>query len=72
MQDNAAADFGIGEFLPTAEAARVIGLAEQTLASDRVTHRLRIPFHKFGSAVRYRRSDLLNWAASCRQEVANG
>lgn len=59
------------QFLATADAARLIGLAEATLATDRVTGRLNIPFYKFGSAVRYSRGDLLDWARRHRREVAN-
>ena len=62
--------YDIDQFLPTSEAAKLIGLATQTLKSDRVTRRLGIPFAKFGSAVRYRRRDLLDWAS--RRIVANG
>ena len=67
MQDNQPLD----QFLPTADAAKLIGLAEATLATDRVTRRLGIPFHKFGAAVRYSRNDLLKWAERRRQEVTN-
>ena len=67
MQDNQHSD--IDQFVPTSEAAKLIGLAEQTLASDRVTRRLGIPYCKFGAAVRYRRRDLLDWAATRRVAV---
>jgi len=50
------------EFLPTTDAAKLLGLAEQTLASDRVSGRLGIPFSRFGRAVRYQRAALLEWA----------
>jgi len=50
------------EFLRTTDAAELLDLAEQTLASDRVSGRLGIPFSRFGRAVRYQRSALLEWA----------
>lgn len=71
MQHNKVIENTDDQFLPTVEAAKLVGLAEQTLASDRVTRRLGIPFHKFGASVRYRRRDLLDWAASCRQGTAH-
>jgi len=67
MYDNQAVD----QFLPTADAAKVLGLSEATLATDRVTGRLSIPFCKFGSAVRYSRSDLIEWAKRHRREATN-
>ncbi|HZT26459.1 MAG TPA: helix-turn-helix domain-containing protein [Pseudolabrys sp.] len=57
------------EFLPTAEAAKLLGLAAQTLASDRVNGRLGIPFNRFGRAVRYQRRALMEWAAGRRIEI---
>lgn len=69
MDDHQATN--IDQFLLTADAAKLIGLAAQTLASDRVTRRLGIPFCRFGSAVRYSRRDLLDWASS-RRVAANG
>lgn len=72
MDDNKLVDITSDQFLATADAARLIGLAQQTLASDRVSRRLGIPFHRFGAAVRYRRGDILAWAASHRQMAANG
>jgi len=67
MHDNQLPD----QFLPTADAAKIIGLSEATLATDRVTSRLGIPFHKFGAAVRYSRSDLIEWAKQHRREANN-
>jgi len=69
MQENSIGDLVLDQFLPTSDAAKLIGLAEQTLASDRVTRRLGIPFCKFGSSVRYSRRALIEWAR--RQEVAS-
>ena len=42
----------------TREAAKLLGLAKQTLDVWRVSGRVRVPFIKLGHAVRYRRSDL--------------
>jgi len=67
MHDNEMPD----QFLPTADAAKLVGLSEATLATDRVTGRLNIPFHKFGAAVRYSRSDLIEWARRHRREASD-
>jgi len=40
------------------EAADVVGLAAQTLANDRATAKLGIPYVVIGTAVRYRPADL--------------
>lgn len=41
------------------EAARLLGIAEQTLAVWITTHRYDLPWIKVGRAVRYRLSDIL-------------
>lgn len=46
------------------QAAAVLNLAVKTLANDRTTHALGIPFARFGSAIRYRPSDLLEYIES--------
>ncbi len=48
--------------------ASVLNFAPKTLANDRVTGRLGIPFHKFGGAVRYRSDEVLVWAAERRRK----
>lgn len=44
--------------LKPSQAAQVVNLAEKTLANDRVTHELGIPFVRIGTSVRYRPADL--------------
>ncbi|MGB8414979.1 helix-turn-helix domain-containing protein [Paraburkholderia sp.] len=43
------------------EAAAWLRLSPQTLANDRATHRLGIPFARLGRAVRYPKGELSNW-----------
>ena len=50
----------------------VLELATKTLANDRVTGRLGIPFYKFGGAVRYRSDEVLAWAAAKRRTSTSG
>lgn len=51
------------EILNQNEAAEVIALKPQTLASWRCKGTNDLPFVKVGRAVRYRRSDLKAWMA---------
>lgn len=46
------------------QAADVVNLAVKTLANDRVTAELGIPFVRIGRAVRYRPSDLRDFIAA--------
>ena len=46
------------------EAARVLGMAPQTLAIWAMDGRNRLPMLKFGRTVRYRMSDLEKWMAA--------
>lgn len=50
--------------LDSAEAAKYIGVAPQTLAIWRCAKRYDIPFVKVGSRVKYRKEDLDAWLAS--------
>lgn len=54
-------------YLTAGEAAALIGVRPSTLAAWRCLKSVGPPFAKFGSAVRYRRSHLLSWAASCER-----
>jgi len=46
------------------EAAAYLRLASQTLANDRATHRLGIPFCRLGRTIRYPKGDVFNWRKS--------
>jgi excisionase family DNA binding protein len=46
------------------EAAAYLRLAAQTLANDRTTHRLGIPFIRMGRAIRYPKAEIDNWRES--------
>ena len=46
------------KLLTALEAAEMLGVAPQTLASWRSTGRLRLPFVKIGRLVRYREEDI--------------
>lgn len=52
------------ELLTRAEAAEFLSVKPQTLAKWASTKRYDIPFVKIGNAIRYRRSDLLQYMAS--------
>ena len=52
-------------FFDTARAARYLGLSPRTLDGYRVSG-AGSAFHRFGNRVRYRRSDLDEWAAKRR------
>ena len=54
------------ELLTPAQAARLLGLKEQTLAVWRSAHRYGLAYHKIGRRVMYRRADLDNWLATRR------
>lgn len=68
MQDATRADAG----LTTDQAAAYLGLAPATLADDRCTGRLRIPFTRIGRAIRYRLPDLEEYLDRCRVVPGGG
>ena len=47
--------------LTTREAAELLGIKENTLTIWRNTDRQHIPYIKIGRAIRYKRSDLVNY-----------
>ena len=49
------------EFLTPSEAADVLRLPVQTLANWRHTGKVKLPFKKIGRAVRYSRSELMEF-----------
>ena len=60
-------------FWDTPETARFLGMSPGWLAKDRKKqHRGKIPFHQFGRAVRYLRSEVISWAGTHRGEVEDG
>lgn len=54
-------------YLNTSEAANFLNVSRQFLEQDRVTARHRVPYYKFGKAVRYKLNELAQWAESRRQ-----
>jgi len=46
------------------EAADLLGIEVQTLATWRCTGRYELPFVRVGRAIRYRRADVLAWIES--------
>ena len=50
-------------FLTTAEAAAFLGFKENTLEKWRLTGYARLPFRRFGRAIRYDLADLEQWVA---------
>jgi predicted DNA-binding transcriptional regulator AlpA len=54
----------ISEMYPPAEAAKILGIAEQTLALWRSTKRYPLSYVKMGRAIRYRHADLEKFIAS--------
>ncbi len=60
MNDNAP------QYMSTREAAAFLGLSPRTLDRYRVSGEGPV-FHKFGSSVRYARSDLQSWAEARRR-----
>ena len=59
------------QYIPAPEAARILGLAPQTLANQRFRG-VGLPYHKFGRAIRYLLADVLNYAESHRIEPRDG
>ena len=55
------------EFWDDKRVSALLELAQKTLANDRVSRRLNIPYYKFGGAVRYRSDEVLAWAAARRR-----
>jgi excisionase family DNA binding protein len=55
------------ELLSCQEAAKLLGMSEQTLAVWRSVKRYDLPYIKVGRLVKYLRSDLNKWVASRRQ-----
>lgn len=55
-----------GEKLTTQQAADYLGMRKQTLDLWRSSGRNQIPYFKLGRAVRYLRSDLDAFLATCR------
>ena len=53
-------------FLVQSEAAALIKISEPALEADRWNGTLGIPYHKFGTRVRYRMSEVLEWAEARR------
>lgn len=49
-------------FVPTEELAKILDCAESTLMKDRCYNTLGIPFFRFGRSVKYRVSDVMEWA----------
>ena len=56
----------INDYIDTCEAAALLGLSRRTLDSYRVTGK-GPEFRKFGSKVRYRRADVVDWAEAQRR-----
>jgi hypothetical protein len=54
------------EFLETPETAQLIKVSEPALEADRCTGQLGIPYYKFGTRVRYRLSEVVEWAEQRR------
>lgn len=54
----------LDELLRPAQAAALLQLAVRTLANDRSSGRLGIPFVRLGGGIRYRRQDLAAWVSS--------
>jgi excisionase family DNA binding protein len=54
------------EWVTRDEAAAYLKLSKKSLACDVQSKRLRIPFYRFGKAVRYKMSDLRSWAEAHR------
>jgi len=59
------------QYIPAPEAAKILGLAPQTLANQRFRG-VGLPYHKFGRAIRYLLADILNYAESHRIEPRDG
>jgi hypothetical protein len=59
------------QYIPAPEAAKILGLAPQTLANQRFRG-VGLPYHKFGRAIRYLLADVLNYAESHRIEPRDG
>ena len=59
------------QYIPAPEAAKILGLAPQTLANQRFRG-VGLPYHKFGRAIRYLLADVLNYAESNRIEPRDG
>ena len=59
------------QYIPAPEAAKILGLAPQTLANQRFRG-VGLPYHKFGRAIRYLLADVLNFAESHRIEPRDG
>jgi hypothetical protein len=53
-------------FVPTPTAAEITGISEPALEQDRCSGVLGIPYYKFGTRVRYKLSELLNWCETKR------
>jgi hypothetical protein len=58
-------------YLTEAEVASMTGLALQTLRNDRCSPSRRLPYTKFGKAVRYNLEDVVNFLES-HKVAANG
>lgn len=50
------------------DAAKLLGIAEQSLRHDRVSGRLGIPYYRVGARIAYSTDDLTAWL-SARREV---
>jgi hypothetical protein len=55
--------------LDTAQAAAYLGTTEGSLEADRVRRRWRVPFIRYGRAIKYLRSDLDAWLLAHRVEA---
>ena len=49
------------------QAAEFLGLAEKSLANDRTTGRLQLPYLKIGRAIRYDPAELRAWVTARRR-----
>ncbi len=49
------------------QTANFLNLAPKTLANDRVSGRLQIPFYKLNAAVRYSPAEVREWLAARRR-----
>lgn len=50
----------------TFEAAKIIGVEPQTLASWRCTKKESVPYYKIGRKVFYKKKDLIDWVEQRR------
>ena len=71
MSDTTSLDHCAGSdegFWKANKVATELNVSPKTLANDRVTGRLGIPFYKFGAAVRYSPPEVRAWAQAQRRE----